>query len=396
MRPWCLLLLLLVAHIEYACAEDVEPNRLQKIIPKQLFVPELPRLDIEPSVPGLLKFEYASNGYIEVGHATLVIPSEKQSRSSMLALARQLTVRGFALRPSLSEIDLTLYAQGSGTIQGYGASMPLLTASVPRNKLSAFVKFTQNRGTYGRVWEASQAAYMDWRIEERIPSKPAPFVRSTPMVDNIARRLSGLNFNLFYRGVSRKQVALTFDDAPHPLYLPLLLDLLKRVNVKATFFCIGRNAEAYPYFVKDMVVQGHELGNHTYNHIRLPGLSQMEVQNELEQTSQVLERLTHENVRFFRPPGGRYNAQTLAVARSLGLITVFWTSDSGDFMKRDESDALHRMQKISGGGIVLLHDNSWTTIQGLSGFIESARIKGLTVGTVGELMDGGEHETIGY
>lgn len=371
-------------------------DQMQKIIPKQLFVPELPRLDIVPPVPDLLKFEYASNGYIEVGHATLVIPSAKQNRSSMLALARQSTVRGFALRPTLTEIDLTLYAQGSGTVQGYGASMPLLTASVPRNKLSAFVEFTQNRGTYGRVWEASQAAYMEWQTEERTLPKRAPFVRSTPMVDNIARRLSGLNFDLFYRGMSREQVALTFDDAPHPLYLPLLLDLLKRVNVKATFFCIGRNAEAYPYFVKDMVVQGHELGNHTYHHIRLPGLVEKEVQDELEQTNQVLERLTHQRIRFFRPPGGRYNAQTLAVARSLGLITVFWTSDSGDFMKRDGSDALRRMQKINGGGIVLLHDNSWTTIQGLSAFIEAARIKGFSVGTVGQLMDGGKHETIGY
>ncbi|MFC6659506.1 polysaccharide deacetylase family protein [Deinococcus multiflagellatus] len=115
----------------------------------------------------------------------------------------------------------------------------------------------------------------------------------------------GVHGGLLYRGRrdASNVAALTFDDAPHPLYEPLLLDLLRRSGMHATFFVIGRNAQAYPYFVRDMVAQGHEVGNHTYHHVRLPPLSPGAARDELQWANTLLSSLTGRPVRYFRPPG---------------------------------------------------------------------------------------------
>ncbi|WP_153186167.1 polysaccharide deacetylase family protein, partial [Thermus scotoductus] len=165
-----------------------------------------------------------------------------------------------------------------------------------------------------------------------------------------------------------------------------LLDTLKRLGLKATFFVIGRNAEAYPYFVRDMVAQGHELGNHTYHHLRLPALPEEAIREEIEACNQVLLRLTGQSPRYFRSPGGRYSPAVLRIASELGLTTVFWTDDPGDYAGLPLGVLEARLSAhLRPGGIVLLHDNVGASLQVLPAFARLAKERGLRLGPVSQL-----------
>ena len=186
----------------------------------------------------------------------------------------------------------------------------------------------------------------------------------------------------------RPLAALSFDDAPHPIYAPLLLDVLSRAGVKATFICIGRNARAYPYYVRDMLAQGHEIGNHTFHHVRLTELPAETVMDELEQCNSVLTGITGKPVTYFRPPGGRYSPETLTIARSLGLTTTFWTDDPADFNNPGQAVLAGRLSsKLRAGGIVLLHDNVLESLRVLPRFVEFAARQRVRLDTVAELAE---------
>ncbi|MGQ9735460.1 MAG: polysaccharide deacetylase family protein [Thermaceae bacterium] len=191
-----------------------------------------------------------------------------------------------------------------------------------------------------------------------------------------------------YRGdPETNRVALTFDDAPHPLFTPLLLDTLARLRLKATFFVIGRNAVAYPYFVRDLVKAGHELGNHTFHHLRLPELPPEQIREEIAACSEALLALTGEHVRYFRPPGGRYSREVLRIARELGLTTVFWTNDPGDYQSLPDPALKARLfRRLRPGGIILLHDNVVGTLGILPSLSQLAQTRGLSLGTVSHLV----------
>ena len=91
----------------------------------------------------------------------------------------------------------------------------------------------------------------------------------------------------------RKLIALTFDDGPHYKYTEEILDILKKYGVKATFFMIGANAEKHPHLARRVFSEGHEIGNHTYSHPHLKGLSENDIQKEIEASSAVIEKITN-------------------------------------------------------------------------------------------------------
>lgn len=137
-----------------------------------------------------------------------------------------------------------------------------------------------------------------------------------------------------------------------------------------------------------MVEAGHEIANHTFHHVRLPGLPPAEALQEMRLASTLLEAISGQPVRLFRPPGGDYSAQTLELARSLGLVTTFWTDDPGDFNNPGEATIEGRLlDQLRPGGIVLLHDNVQETIDILPAFLEVARKQGYRVETASQLLD---------
>ncbi len=369
------------------------PGAVQPLAPGERPAPALPRLLI-PDVPEILHAEYASNGALEAAHTIVLIPTAELNSAHVMALSRLVVQRTFAVRPALSEVAVSVYrAEG---YMGFGGPAPVLTASVPRARLDGFMReFGRPDVRYDRAWinpdHLPPAQRVPTQELERAPvfvGTPAGLVAQR--VQQLAAQLrGGVHSGLFFHGSPlRPNAALSFDDAPHPIYAPLLLDTLRRAGVKATFFCIGRNARAYPYYVRDILTEGHEVGNHTFHHVRLTELPANVVQDELQQCNAVLTGITGTPVRYFRPPGGRYSPETLMIARSLGLTTAFWTDDPADFNNPGQGVLESRLsQHLRPGGIVLLHDNVLESLRVLPRFVEYASRRRIRLDTVASLAE---------
>lgn len=363
---------------------QVQPGQVQPTAPGTRPAPSVPRLTLTPAISQVERVEYQSNGFIEVAHAVLTVTP--QERQNLRPLVAQVASAVLAARPTLDEVDLSVYDRG--TYAGFGGPLPLLTASVPRARLSDFLNWTERKTLFDRVWVNPGNLPQYHQPDLVRESVPRPASGQETALEKQARKRGGMFGGLLYRGKFRsiRLAALTFDDAPHPMYEPLLLDLLRRGGARATFFVIGRNAVAYPYFIRDMVEQGHEVANHTYHHVRLTPLPPAQATSELNWASDAIKRLTGEPVRYFRPPGGEYTPQTLQAARALGLTTVFWTDDPGDFQNPGTAVLESRLQqRLRPGGIVLLHDNAPQMLDVLQGFLHVARQQGYTLTTVGGL-----------
>lgn len=183
-----------------------------------------------------------------------------------------------------------------------------------------------------------------------------------------------------------KEVALTFDDGPHPLWTPRLLDLLKSLNVRATFFLVGKMVDRYPALAMREVAEGHEIANHTYNHPNLTKISPLQVQDELRKGAEAIKRAVGYAPVFFRPPGGQYNASTLAIAREMKLTPVLWTVNSKDFMHPNPELVEQRLLAApASGGILLCHDGIEETMRVLPDLVSRLRARGYSFVTVSEL-----------
>ena len=184
----------------------------------------------------------------------------------------------------------------------------------------------------------------------------------------------------------RKELALTFDDGPHPIYTLQLLDILKREKVPATFFVIGFLAERNPGLIKAESDGGFGIGNHTFSHVTLTYLPYKEIQTEYRACSDVVQKLTGKRPKYCRPPGGDYDRLVVQAAEAEGLVTTLWTDDPGDYTSPGttviEKDTL---RKLSNGGVILLHDGVPETIQILPQIIESAKKRGFKFVTLDRL-----------
>lgn len=414
------------------------PGTFQPVVPGHRPTAALPEIVVKPPIPELKRAEYASNGYIEVAGDLILVPNANADLISVFNLAREAVKRTFQARPSLSEVDVTVYVAES--YAGFGGPLPLFSASIPGENLASFLALAPTAaGTYDRAW-VNAAAYptvvqpqpqsvpadaldlnplgsvtgnKTGRVVVQPPNpakagapnaKPlrakesAPTMYGSPaeVVSQQVKQLASQTYGEARRGVffhgdpTSGMAALSFDDAPHPIYEPLLLDLLRRFNVKATFFVIGRNAQAFPYFVRDMKNAGMEIGNHTYHHVRLPTLSEADIRAELLDASRVIEAITGQPIEYFRPPGGEYSPTVLRVASELGLTTAFWTDDPADFNNPGNVQLEWRLTRhLRPGGIVLLHDNVLESINVLPSFLRVASSRRVTLSTVGALASVG-------
>jgi len=379
--------------VAYAPLPKVQPlGAVQPVAPGFQQAPALPQIALSPAVPQLRRLEYASNGFIEAAHALLLLPRASTGPERTLFLAQQVVARAFVARPSLAVVDVSIYR--AEDYAGFGGPLPLFTASVPKERLGEFEKLTPaSLPTYDHLWVnpgtphppslpptgSTPASQLEPLAFDGDPEELA-----TQQQEQTLQSESGPASGLVYHGNPQQPLAaLTFDDAPHPLYAPLLLDVLRRSGAKATFFVVGRNAEAYPYFVRDMAKDAHEIANHTYHHVRLVGLTPAQMQEELQRNNKLLRSITGETPVFFRPPGGRFSSEVLKVAKAAGLATAFWTDDPADFNNPGALTLETRLlQHLRPGGIVLLHDNAQQTIGLLSDFIQDAAKVGIRLVTL--------------
>lgn len=350
--------------------------------------PKLPTLTLTPAISEVSKIETISNGFITGAHALVLVPDNEVAEARLRQLALEVVERTYAARPNLGEVDVSLYR--AGTYAGFGGPLPLMTLSVPAERHTQF-RAQWEAGSYERMWLNPQPnARPEPQVVEDLEQTPVFFGTAADLIKEKVEQALGIlhggaRSNEIFRGnTSGREVALTYDDAPHPMYFPLVLDALRRSKAHATFFLIGRNVEAYPYFVKDMVEQGHELGNHTYHHIRLPKLSDEEILSEMKSTNDLLTRITGQSVKYFRPPGGEYSPRVVQLAQSLGMKMVFWTDDPGDFQNPGVSTVEQRYARhLRPGGIILLHDNAPDGLMALPDLLRVAQERGYVLNTVG-------------
>ena len=158
-----------------------------------------------------------------------------------------------------------------------------------------------------------------------------------------------------------KKIFLTFDDGPHFIATPIILDILKKENVRATFFLTGKNIAGREALVQRIAEEGHSIGIHAFNHTRSIAFSRMQTTAEILRTRNELSLLVSQHIRLFRPPFGFFSWNTIAAARNEGFILVMWSCLTGDFRKwNNERIIQNAIYKLRGGSILVFHDNDLT------------------------------------
>jgi peptidoglycan-N-acetylglucosamine deacetylase len=190
---------------------------------------------------------------------------------------------------------------------------------------------------------------------------------------------------------AKPYVALTFDDGPHGQKSVDLLNILRKLAVPATFFVVGMEARKYPEILERMVLDGHELGNHTYHHYRLPRIPLEEVAPELNMTRDLIYSIIGMKTRLVRPPGGEYNPAIQRVIEQNGYANILWTNDPADYAAGRTPQQIENfvMRDITPGGIILLHDGVKSTYASLPSMVARIRAKGYIFVTVSELIQRG-------
>ncbi|MFD0867543.1 polysaccharide deacetylase family protein [Paenibacillus residui] len=259
--------------------------------------------------------------------------------------------------------------------------------------------------------QAPQPSEPDKHKEKAKLSKPKPLPKQSGEVaagKKTTRQSSGTSSQLTLselrakypdsfrlKGSSKgKKVALTFDDGPDQRFTPQVLDVLKKYNVKATFFLVGYRAEANPAVVKRIAKEGHVIGNHSYNHPNFPKLPVTVFEQQINRTQNILSRLIGYEPKYIRPPYGAINEEQLQWAIKNQFLIVNWDVDSLDWKGLDAKQvSANILNHAHAGAIILQHSaggdgqNLSGTIEALPGIIEKLQADGYELVTIPQLLN---------
>lgn len=184
------------------------------------------------------------------------------------------------------------------------------------------------------------------------------------------------------------RVAITFDDGPDPVFTPQVLRLLADHGAKATFFCIGKRVQAHPGIVKDIIGQGHTLGNHSFSHSNTFGFkSTWAVVTELQETERTVQEQTGLRMRLFRPPFGVTNPPIARAVAAQDLVCVGWSIRSLDTTWRSADQVWKRiLRRLKGGETILLHDTGEKGVEVLERLLVFLRANNLSAVPVDQLL----------
>jgi peptidoglycan/xylan/chitin deacetylase (PgdA/CDA1 family) len=183
-------------------------------------------------------------------------------------------------------------------------------------------------------------------------------------------------------------IALTFDDGPGKATTPRLLDMLAKKNIKVTFFVLGENAKDNPEILKREVAEGHEIGNHSWNHPDLSKKSDDAVRSQIQQTQDTVFQITGIKPKIMRPPYGAFTErQKKWAAEQFGLKVILWEVDPNDWKKPGPAIVAHRiLEGTRPGSIILSHDIHAQTVDAMAEVLDGLQAKGFKFVTVSELI----------
>lgn len=202
----------------------------------------------------------------------------------------------------------------------------------------------------------------------------------------------------FYRAnVSKKVIALTFDDGPSLEWTPKILDELKKAGIKATFFMVGKHIQEYPEVAKRLVNEGHDVGIHTFNHPVLVFSDITTLQKEITDTEEIIKTTTGKTTKLFRPPKAWLSKMEKERIRALGYKIVLWRLNSKDWVTFDDKYmARFIIKNVRPGDVILFHDsggvfsleggNRRETVKVIAGLAEKLKQMGYSCITISELL----------
>ncbi|MFG1347050.1 polysaccharide deacetylase family protein [Xanthobacter autotrophicus DSM 431] len=188
--------------------------------------------------------------------------------------------------------------------------------------------------------------------------------------------------------VDGSYIAITFDDGPNPETTPRLLKMLEQRGIKATFFVLGSRATASPQIIKQMIAQGHEVANHSWDHPQLPKIPVAAADKQIGDTNAAIEQITGKSPSNVRPP---YGAMTPALRAHLrekfGSTFIYWSVDPLDWKDRNPQVIHDRIvSHVHPGAIILAHDIHPTTVDAMPKTLDDLLAKGYKFVTVSQLI----------
>lgn len=179
-------------------------------------------------------------------------------------------------------------------------------------------------------------------------------------------------------------VAITFDDGPRRSTTTRLLDGLKERNVRVTFFLMGKSIEGNEDIVQRMKEEGHLIGNHTFNHVELTGLSDSKALEEIEKTNDAVMQVTGSEPKYIRPPFGKISEH---VKEEIDMDCVMWSVDPVDWNTTDCSLVVnHVVNNAKNGDIILMHDIYDSSVTAALEIIDRLQAKGYVFVTVDQIL----------
>ncbi|MEH2393189.1 MAG: polysaccharide deacetylase family protein [Nostoc sp.] len=191
---------------------------------------------------------------------------------------------------------------------------------------------------------------------------------------------------------NEKVIALTFDDGPGPKNTVQILEILKKNNIKATFFMLGQMVKYFPQIAKQVAADGHVIGNHTWHHwyFKMDGAT---AASEIDRTADIIYKTTGEKTTLFRPPGGFLNNGLAQYAKNEKYAVMMWSEESGDAERRSPQVPMlikNVLKYAKPGAIVLMHDgggNRSRSVKALPEMIAGLKAQGYRFVTIPQLLE---------
>lgn len=199
---------------------------------------------------------------------------------------------------------------------------------------------------------------------------------------------------LFHGDRTRSEIALTFDDGPHPRDTPQVLDVLAKHGVRATFFLIGHGIERHSHLVKRIHQSGHQPALHCYRHLPFPMESASTLNRQLDQSRKAIARacdIPPETIRHIRPPYGVFTAKTLTLLKEWGYRLVLWDNMPLHFLQPIQRTITQILERTLPGSILVLHDGKGHGVK-VAGIVDAViprlKAKGFEFVTIEQMQFG--------
>lgn len=207
----------------------------------------------------------------------------------------------------------------------------------------------------------------------------AGMVRVLGGAATVSNSVGGRELPIYCVETDKPQIALTFDAAWGNEDTKQIMEILRKHNVKVTFFMTGGWVDSYPEDVKMILAEGHDLGNHSENHKNMSQISDIEIKEEVMKVHEKVKELTGYDMFLFRPPYGDYDNHVIKGVRACGYYPIQWDVDSLDWKDYGVDSIVNTVcshKHLGNGSIILCHNGAKYTAQALDTLITTLKNKG--------------------